>query len=222
MSGTRHRERQHGGRGRRRRRGAEHRAARARPCPPTRAARPQLPTARGDRLGALVLAAADLHAGRADPAVPAVAGGDPRLAGPAGRATTPVKVADLPREAHRRSARSTTDARPLPRLQLGVVLRDLHPAVHLAGRLHRPAHLAVRRPAARPAAGAPRAGWTGCPRTRPGAPRRTPSRCSPRPAPALREAALPDRTPATGRWPPRRATCARPATCSSTSRCSAC
>ena len=46
-------------------------------------------------------------------------------------------------------------ARPLPRLQLGVVLRDLHPAVRLPHRLHRAPHLAVRRPAARPAAGRP-------------------------------------------------------------------
>ena len=45
------------------------------------------------------------------------------------------------------------EAPALRRLQLGVVLRDLHPAVRVAHRLHRPAQLAVRRAAARPAAG---------------------------------------------------------------------
>lgn len=105
------------------------------------------------RLGPLVLAAADLHAGRADPALPAVARRDPRVPDPAdgpGR--------DQGRRLHgpaRDPGADLREARPLQRLQLGVVLGDLHPAVHLAHRLHRAPHLAVRGPAARQAAGRP-------------------------------------------------------------------
>ncbi len=59
------------------------------------------------RLGPLVLAAAHLDAGRAAPAVPAVARRDPRLADPADRRRTRLKVADFKRAAQHRSRRST-------------------------------------------------------------------------------------------------------------------
>ena len=81
---------------------------------------------------------------------------DPRLADPADqrrrRSRSPTS-----RTEHTTLGADLRQAPAVPRLQLGVVLRDLHPAVRLAHRLHRPAHLAVRRPAARPSAGRARA-----------------------------------------------------------------
>ncbi|CAK7281910.1 hypothetical protein SGPA1_12703 [Streptomyces misionensis JCM 4497] len=107
------------------------------------------------RLDPLVLAAADLHAGRAAAAPAALARRDPRFADPADRCRLQ-QGRRLPPGAQDARA-GLRQARAVPRLQLGVVLGDLHPAVHLPHRLHRAPRLAVHRPAARPAAGRPQA-----------------------------------------------------------------
>ncbi len=109
----------------------------------------------------------------------AVPGAIPGSLSPAGRRRRPEGrgVQGQPRH----PGAGLRQARALPRLQLGVVLRDLHPAVRLPHRLHRAAHLAVRRPAPRPPP-APRGAWTSCPPTPPGAPSAEPEE--------VREAAL--------------------------------
>ncbi len=87
----------------------------------------------------------------------------------------------------------------LRRLQLGVVLRDLPAAVRLADRLHRPARLAVRRPAPRPPAGRP-------PAARPAPrPHHLAHREDPRRGPLVRErAALLEALPHRAGYRPRR------------------
>lgn len=99
----------------------------------------------------MVLAPAHLDAGGAAAAVPAVDRRHPRLADPADQ--------HRPRQGRRLQGRPPLarghlrQARDVPRLQLGVVLRDLPAALHLPHRLHRAPHLAVRRPAPQPPAG---------------------------------------------------------------------
>ena len=193
-----------------RRAGASHRAARA--AGAARGAARAHPA----RAGALGLAPAHLDADRADPALPAGARRGARVGRAAGGRRLGACLA-VARAAPDADA-DLREARPLLRLRLGVVLGHLHPADGLAGRLHHPAaaRLLARRtgPAAAGAAQPRPAARERVLRDRRGA--RGRARGGPRrPAPAP----LP-RRPARGIGQRRaRAPRARPATCSSTSRC---
>ena len=107
-----------------------------------------------------------------------------------------------------------------------MVLRDLPAAVRLAGRLHHPAGRRLRPGGRGPGRRGPRATCPGCPRTPP-APvdrrlRPTAGPCWTGRAPSSGDAALPGRPARRLRVAPSAATCARPATWSSTSACCSC
>ena len=134
------------------------------------------------------------------------------------RGVNPEKVNAVLRRPPRPGPAARPDRR-LRGLRLGLVLRDLPAAVHLAGRLHpAPAAGPLRALRSRPPAApkrldrlpAARRCWT---RRPPPTRRRSPPCCA--------AAAGGSRSAAT-RSPPRRATSRRPATCSSTSRWSPC
>src|SRR5699024_7453133 len=101
-------------------------------------------------VGALVLAAAHLHAGGAHPAVPARCCGDPRLAGAAEwcRATGGL---GLP-FAQPRAVRVVRPAGAVRRLYRALVRRDLPGAAGLAAGLHHSARRAALEGTAWPAA----------------------------------------------------------------------
>jgi hypothetical protein len=212
------------------------RRSRANPCRTlTRVVHPTTSTPRGARRGhhpaspelrrlpPLLLATAHQHAHRP---VPAAAR---RVRGRARLARSP---ADLrPERRHPvqgrqpRMVESSRLPRGLQHLFVGVVLSHLHPPFHLAHRLHHPAHDAPRQGASNPSPRKPRPDSTGCPAscapppssgatmTSPGAFRRQGTCCG--------QAATGFES-STGSPPaPSGATCARPATSSSTSRWSA-
>ena len=89
-----------------------------------------------------VVARPDQHAYRADPAVPAGHRGDPGLAAAAGEPERREGHSLLPAPSDARR-RCWTRHRRVQRVRVGLVLRDLPAAVHLAGRL--PAAAAARR-----------------------------------------------------------------------------
>ena len=114
------------------------------------------------------------------------------------------------------------EARPLQRLRVAVVRRDLPPAGRLAGRLHRAAHLRLRARACGPSRPPAPRNLTRLPATRRTARPSRPTVVLERARALLKPQALPAARASRrrrDRSAPSAATCARSATCSSTSPC---
>ena len=154
------------------------------------------------------------HAHRADPAVPARAGRDPRIAVPAARLRTCRRSTSTWRD-HPTLGPGARPARAVRRVRLAVVRRDLRAAVRLPGRLRACPrswqHVRRAAPAAAGGAAAPRpaarAPHSGVGRGTAGRPRRG---AGPAALAALAGRTVVRPRPAAARSPPRRATCARP------------
>ena len=182
-----------------------------------------------DRLPPLLLAPADEHEDRAVPPHAARRRGDPRLARAAAH-VRPERRRPVPHRAPRPVPGARQDRR-LRHLRVAVVLGRLPAAVHLADRLHRAAHEAPLRGAPRPRRRRRRRACRGWRATAPSRIRPQEARRTRRLAPAVRRRRgpraaearrLPHARCSATRSAPSAATCARPATSSSTPRSSAC
>ena len=142
-----------------RRRQAERPTARAR-------RRTHAAAARRRRAAALGLAPADEHAHRAVPAAAARRGGGARLGASRSAASTPAQVAAVPATQHPLRGPWLDRLGVFDVYSLGLVLRDLPAAVRLAGRLRPAAHAGAPGARCAPRRRGPRAGSTGCRRTR--------------------------------------------------------